>query len=83
MLGEWRALGNPVRGTVEQAATTFESQSTFVLPVAGKPGAFVFMADRWRPRNQADSRYVWLPVEWEAGNPVLKWRDEWSLRFFE
>jgi hypothetical protein len=83
MLGEWRALGNPVRGTAEQAATTFESQSTFVLPVAGKPGAFIFMADRWRPRNQADSRYVWLPVEWEAGNPVLKWRDEWPLEFFE
>ena len=82
MLGEWRALGNPVRGTDAQTATTFESQSTFVLPVQGKPGAFIFMADRWRPDNHIDGRYIWLPVQWEDGKPVLKWMDDWSLKFF-
>lgn len=79
MLGEWRALGNPSRGTPAENATTFESQSTFVLPVAGQPGTLIFMADRWRPKDPIDGRYIWLPVEWEDGKPVLHWRNEWSL----
>lgn len=79
MLGEWRALGNPARGTPAEDATTFESQSTYVLPVQGKPGAFIFMADRWRPKNPIDGRYVWLPVQWEGDKPVLRWMKEWSL----
>jgi glycosyl hydrolase family 43 len=79
MLGEWRALGNPSRGTEEQNATTFESQSTHILPVQGKPDAFIFMGDRWRPKNPIDGRYIWLPIQWEDDKPVLKWMDEWSL----
>jgi hypothetical protein len=83
MLGEWRALGNPSRGTQAENDTTFESQSTYVLPVPGKPGAFIFMADRWRPANPIDGRYIWLPVQWEAGKPVLRWMKEWSLAEFK
>ncbi len=83
MLGEWRALGNPARGTEEQAKTTFESQSTYILPVAGRPGAFVFMADRWRPQDHPDGRYIWLPIQWDGGKPIIKWMDEWSLEFFK
>ncbi len=83
MLGEWRSLGDPSRGSKEQNQITFESQSTYILPVQGKPGAFIFMADRWRPRNPIDGRYVWLPIQWEGDKPVLKWLGEWSLKFFE
>lgn len=75
MLGEWRALGNPARGTPQQNETTFESQSTFVLAVRD---ALIFMADRWRPDNPIDGRYVWLPIQWEDGKPILKWSGEWS-----
>ncbi len=81
--GPWRSLGNPVRGSEEDRKTTFHSQSTFVLPLPPKrPGAeprFIFMADRWRPENAIDGRYVWLPVEWEGETPVLRWRDRWTL----
>lgn len=77
--GPWRELGNPVRGTPQQADTTFESQSTFILPVAGRPDKFIFMADRWRPKNHVDGRYIWLPIEWEGDKPVLRWHEEWSL----
>jgi hypothetical protein len=80
MLGEWCSPGNPCRGTNEQNATTFESQSTFVLRLTRMPESYVFMADRWRPRNQPDSRYIWLPVQWDDDKPVLKWMDEWSLK---
>jgi hypothetical protein len=80
--GPWTVLGNPVRGTPKQAATTFGGQSTFVLPLPAKDGTerFVFMADIWRPKNAIDGRYVWLPIEWEDDRPVLRWRDRWSLR---
>jgi hypothetical protein len=79
--GPWRSLGNPVRGTPDQVATTFGGQSTFVLPVATRDGEerFIFMADVWRPKNAIDGRYVWLPIEWEEDRPVLRWRDRWSL----
>jgi hypothetical protein len=83
MLGEWRALGNPSRGTPAENETTFESQSTCVLPVAGKPGAFIFIADRWRPSNPIDGRYIWLAVQWEDGRPVVHWMKEWSLAQFK
>ena len=31
----------------------------------------------------ADGRYVWLPVEWEDGRFILRWRDEWDLSIFD
>ncbi|MBW8780621.1 MAG: family 43 glycosylhydrolase [Verrucomicrobia bacterium] len=80
--GPWTVLGNPCRGTQRENATTFASQSTYVLPVSGRPGDFIYMGDRWRPKNAIDGRYVWLPVEWENDRPVLRWHAEWDLSFF-
>jgi hypothetical protein len=38
------------------------------------------MADRWKQWDLGDSRYVWLPLEFNAeGRPVVRWRDHWSL----
>ena len=82
MLGEWRSLGNPSRGTRAEEDTTFESQSTYVLPVPDKREAFIFMADRWRPANPIDGRYIWLPLHWESDKPVLRWMKGWSLSDF-
>jgi hypothetical protein len=79
--GPWTELGNPAVGP--DAELTFHSQSTFVLPVRGRPGAFIFMADRWRPQNAIDGRYVWLPVIFRNGRVELEWRDEWDLGVFE
>jgi hypothetical protein len=83
IFGPWEELGNPCLGTNDQTATTFESQSTFILPVAGKADAFIFMADRWRPENAIDGRYVWLPIRFQHGVPTLAWYDEWDLSFFD
>jgi hypothetical protein len=77
---EWTTTGNPCRGTDEQNKITFGSQSTHVLPVGGKKNLFIFMGDRWVPENLTDSRYIWLPVEWEMGNPVIKWYPEWDFK---
>jgi hypothetical protein len=83
IFGPWTRLGNPSRGTPAQNAITFESQATYVLPVPGKPDAFIFMADRWRPQETVFGYYIWLPIEWEDGKPVLKWHDEWRLSDFD
>lgn len=79
--GPWEELGNPAVG--KGSELTFKSQSTFVLPVEGKEDAFIFMADRWNPENHIDGRYIWLPIELVNGEPVIRWRDEWSLDFFD
>ncbi len=80
LTGPWTELGNPCRG--EGADLTFGAQSTYVLPVAGRPGAFIFMADRWRPKNAIDGRYVWLPVRLSANSFTIPWRDSWDLSVF-
>ena len=79
--GPWVSEGNPARGM--RAETTFDSQSTYVLPVEGREGAFIFMADRWNRENLADSRYVWLPVAFEDGRAAVGWVEEWDLGWFD
>jgi len=40
------------------------------------------MGDRWIPENLADSRHIWLPVEWEGDIPAIKWRQSWDIKQF-
>lgn len=77
MLGEWRIIGNPCIG--KDADSTFFAQSTFVLPVAGKKDTYIAMFDRWNKTNLIDSRYVWLPLTFKNGKPVIEWKDKWTL----
>jgi beta-xylosidase len=81
IFGPWTEHPNPCVG--DDADLTFHSQSTYILPVQGKKDAFIFMADRWTPRQPIDGRYVWLPILFENGLPVLKWKDKWDLSVFE
>jgi hypothetical protein len=80
LTGEWKAAGNPCRGTEEENKVTFSSQSTFILPLNPGKDIFIYLGDRWKPENLYDSRHIWLPIEWEAGMPVIRWQDEWDLR---
>jgi hypothetical protein len=82
IMGPWTEKGNPCRGAESEIKTTYDSQSTYIQPVMGRPGAFIFMADRWNPGNAIDGRYIWLPVLWENGMPVLKWMGQWDLDVF-
>jgi len=95
IMGPWETLGNPcVGGNRFYRLTTFLSQSTFVLPLPGLPGTFIFMADRWSPSNLRDSRYVWLPLfiggladeplDYSFGFPLwsrvsIYWHKKWRL----
>jgi hypothetical protein len=78
--GPWTSLGNPCQGTEDQLKTTFRSQSTHLLPIQGAPGKVIFMADRWTPGDAIDGRYVWLPLRFQDGKPVLNWLEEWTFR---
>jgi len=44
---------------------TWNSQSTFVLPVVGKNATtYLFMGDRWsNPKQQSAATYIWQPLE--------------------
>jgi hypothetical protein len=79
IFGEWKSIGNPCRGTEDENKITFGSQSTQILSVNDKKNIFIYMGDRWIPDNLADSRHIWLPVEWENGYPVIKWYPNWNL----
>ena len=79
--GPWTQHPNPCVG--KDAELTFHGQSTFVLPVPGKKGAFIFMADNWRPKHPSDARYIWLPIQFNEGKPVIQWRDSWTINDFD
>ena len=72
--GPWKQHPNPCRGP--KAQLTFGGQSTYVLTVGNR---HIFMADIWRPKHPSDARYIWLPITFENGVPVVQWQDEWSL----
>ena len=78
--GPWTQHPNPCIG--DDAHLTFHGQSTYVLPVYGKKDAFIFMADNWRPKHPSDARYIWLPILFREGKPVIKWFDSWTLDDF-
>lgn len=77
--GPWKQEAeNPCVG--DGAENTFGGQGTFVLPVAGKENLFIFMADEWRPKNLADSRYIWLPIRFRSdGKPFIEWMERWNI----
>jgi hypothetical protein len=77
IFGPWTELGNPCRG--ENADNTFHGQSTYVLPVAGRPDTFIAMFDQWKQWDLRDSRYIWLPVRFEDGAPIVEWKASWNL----
>ena len=59
MMGHWRSLGNPCIGASEVERTfTYFSQPTFVLPLPGQTGRFIFMADQWDSEDLASSRCI-------------------------
>jgi hypothetical protein len=59
---------------------TFNSQTTFVLPVVGSKGTtFVFMGDRWIPTSLGTSPYIWLPLTVKGTKVSLAWHAKWFI----
>lgn len=81
IFGPWTELENPCRG--KDNSLTFLAQSNFVLKIEGKKDAYIFMADRWQPKNAVDGRYVWLPVKFNKKGFEISWKESWDLDCFE
>lgn len=79
--GPWVYHGNPCKGA--DSAITYGGQSTHVLPVAGKKDAFIFMADKWTPKDAIDGRYLWLPISFKGDDVEINWLDSWDLGVFK
>lgn len=80
-LGPWENLGEPFVGP--GAVHSHRSQPTSVFAMPGAPaGSFVFMADRWKPRELRDSRHVWLPFVMRGGTTTLDFRRQWDASIF-
>lgn len=77
MLGDWKPLGNPCVGT--DADKTFYGQSTYVQPVIGHPNLFVALFDRWKKTDLPDSRYIWLPLQFDGDRPKIVWQESWEF----
>ena len=76
--GPWKETAtNPLEG--DGADSTFGGQPAYILPLPGKKKEFVFIADRWNPRDLRDSRYLFLPVHLQDDLPLVSWKEEWTL----
>lgn len=69
VLGPYTVISNPCTG--EGANTTFNSQSTYVIPVKGQ-NTYLFMADRWNKNDLEKSDYLWLPLMVDNGKVEIK-----------
>jgi hypothetical protein len=59
---------------------TFNSQTTFVLPVSGSGGTtFMYMGDRWTTSNLGTSPYIWLPLQVNGTNVTMSWHNNWTI----
>ena len=66
--------GNPT-----DDSTSFQSQSTYILPVNG---SYIYVADRFEPYvgQKTAPRYVWLPItNISATGLTVDWHDQWNL----
>jgi hypothetical protein len=84
--GPWKELGNPCSGPTPRQRLgpdlTFGGQSTFILPVHDRPGAFIAMFDVWRPEDHINGSYVWLPMKFQGDRFSIEWHDAWDLSVF-
>ena len=75
--GPWSALADlAIAGT-----NTFNTQSTFVLPVTGSSGTtYMYLGDRWNSSNITDSTYIWLPLTISGTSVKMdNWYQRWTL----
>lgn len=76
MAGPWSAFKN----VAPPQTKTYDSQTAYILPVTGrKTTSYVYVGDRWKPQNLADSRYIWLPLTISNGAMSLAPDRPWTI----
>jgi hypothetical protein len=69
------SMAGPWSGPIDFGhGTTYNSQSTFILPVQGTQGtSYLYMGDRWGPaigQIVNESTYVWLPLKFPTNTSL-------------
>lgn len=76
IFGTWEDCGDPCIEDINH--TTFDSQSTCIF--AANEDTYIYMGDRWNSEDLANSRYIWLPVQFtQEGKIELFWEEEWKI----
>lgn len=61
-------------------STTYDSQSTYVIPVAGsETTTYVYAGDRWQDPDLASSKYIWLPLVVNGTKLTMSNATQWTL----
>jgi hypothetical protein len=59
---------------------TYGAQSTMMVKVVGsKTITVIYLGDRWKPKTQWDSRYLWMPLKIGGGEMSLPAPRPWTL----
>ncbi len=82
MLGEWNYPGMNFAVDANRS-TTYRSQSACVIKLENKEKAFIYVGDRWNPKDVEHSTQIWLPISLRSGYPTVRWYDEWDLSVFD
>ena len=58
-------------------STTFDSQSTYILPIEGnETTSYLYVGDRWDGNHYFNSRYIFLPLTFKGKTALeLNWKD--------
>ncbi len=76
LTGPWTEFKN----LAPDDANNYDSQSTMLVKVAGsKKTTVIFMGDIWKPKALWDSRYLWMPLDVNAGAMHLPPPQPWQL----
>jgi hypothetical protein len=83
--GKFEFHGNPCTGTNPHnnmnETKTFGGQSSFIIKVQGKKDFYIAMFDIWKPQMPIEGKYIWLPIKFGNGIPVIRWVDEWAIKW--
>jgi hypothetical protein len=64
-------------------ATTFDTQPTYIIPIQGtQTTTYIYASDRWQDPDLGSSKYIWLPLKLESGQPSqlsLDYYADWTL----
>ena len=72
--GPWTSLTNI------GDSNTFDTQSTYVIPVVGSEvTTYIYASDRWQDPDLVSSKYIWLPLTVKGTKLGMDNYSQWSL----
>ncbi|QES89134.1 glycoside hydrolase family 43 protein [Rhizosphaericola mali] len=78
IFGPYKELYNPFHGP--NADISFFGQPAFAFKYQkGKQPHWIYVGDKWNPKNLKDSRYQWLPITFEKDMISIDWNSDWKF----